>query len=164
MKSTTVHLNKRACGRSVNSGCSSVTFPSGGSYTQVCGRARGYQFYRTDTFCTACGNDINDAYVDGLSITRGSPRKHIRSFDSGHHEKSSGNGHPNQCPCTAPGYNSQYKASSIDNDYHCDSGVGYWARNKTAWEYPLWDGEGCTLSDNTCCQRFGWFHKRGLPH
>ena len=152
-------MNKRACGRNVSTGCSSVTFPSGGSYTHVCGRARGYQFYRTGAFHAKHGNTINDPYVDGLSITRGSPRKHIWSYASGRRERSHGNGHPQQCPCTAPGYNSQYKASFIGNDYYCDSGFVYWARNITAWKDPLWDGEGCTLPGNTCCQRFGWFHK-----
>ena len=41
-KVTNSALNKRACGRRVITGCSSVTFPSGGNYTQVCGCARGY--------------------------------------------------------------------------------------------------------------------------
>ena len=154
-------LNKRACGRSVSKGCSSVTFPSGGNYTHVCGRARGYQFYTTDAFRAVRGNGINEAYVDGLSITRGSPRKHIWTYASGHHEKSSGNGHPYQSPCTADGYNPRHKASFIGNDYYCESAFVDNARSEIAWENTLWDGEGCTLPENTCCRRsqFGWFHK-----
>ena len=143
----------------MNTGCSSVTFLSGGSYTHVCGLARGYQFYTTDAFRAFHGNSINNPYVDGLSITRGSPRKHIWSYASGYEEKSSGNAQAYQCPCTAQEYNSQYKASFVGNDYYCDSGFVDRRRNEIAWGNPLWDGEGCTQSVNTCCQRLGWFHK-----
>ena len=34
---------------------------------------------------------------------------------------------------------------------------------RIAWEDPLWDGEGCTQPNNTCCQRSGWFHKEVPP-
>ena len=48
------------CGR-VNTGyltCDSVTFPvSGGDYTRVCGRIKGYQYRDTDAF---------EAYDDGV--------------------------------------------------------------------------------------------------
>ena len=156
---TSSTLNKRACGRSVNGGCSSVTFPSGGSYTHVCGRARGYQHKTTDAFRAFNGNSINDAYVDGLSITRGSPRKHIWTYAAGLQEKEySRGGYGYECPCAIPTYASQYKASFVGNDYYCESGFVTF-ESKTAWEDPLWDGEGCTQSVNTCCQRFGWFHK-----
>ena len=72
----------RACGRPVNSGgsCSSVHYPSNGiSYSQICGRVVGYQYGSTDAVDTVYGNisDINSYYVDGVSITRGSPRQHV---------------------------------------------------------------------------------------
>ena len=152
-------LNKRACGRSVSTGCSSVTFPSGGNYTHVCGRARGYQFYSTDAFRAFSGNGINNAYVDGLSITRGSPRKHIWTYAVGYQEKAyAGGGFGFECPCAIPTYPSHFKASFVGADYYCESGFVTYER-RTVWEDPLWDGEGCTQSANTCCQRFGWFHK-----
>ena len=152
-------LNKRACGRNVSTDCSSVSFPSGGSYTHVCGRARGYQFYSTDAFRAYSGNSINDPYVDGLSITRGSPRKHIWTYAAGLQEKEHADGRLGfECPCAVPNYPSQFKASFVADDYYCESGF-VTADSRTAWEDPLWDGEGCTESVNTCCQRFGWFHK-----
>ena len=80
----------RACGRATSSvgSCTSVQFPSNGiSYSQVCGRVVGYQYVSTDAVYPgnyAGGpygsvidpnhNDINSYYVDGVSITRGSPR------------------------------------------------------------------------------------------
>ena len=152
-------LNKRACGRSVNIGCSSVTFPSGGSYTHVCGRARGYQFRTTDAFRAFEGNGINDAYVDGLSITRGSPRKHIWTYAVGFQERELGRGSGVECPCAIPTYASQFKASFVGDDYYCESGFAITLKSRIGWEDPLWDGDGCTQSVNTCCQRFGWFHK-----
>ena len=72
--------NQRACGRSTNMGCSSVTYTAGGSYTNNCGRVRGYQFYSPNAFEGRHGNLINDPYVDGISITRGSPRQHVWTY------------------------------------------------------------------------------------
>ena len=75
----------RACGRATSNGgsCVSVQFPSNGiSYSQVCGRVVGYQYASTDAIDPSHGNseshnDINSYYVDGVSITRGSPRQHV---------------------------------------------------------------------------------------
>ena len=83
-------LNKRACGRSVNTGCSSVTFPSGGSYTQVCGLARGY--HTTDGLHRFHNEGIDEAYIDGLAITRGRPRVHIWAYAAGLQEEEYGGG------------------------------------------------------------------------
>ena len=73
----------RACGRPVTSSgsCVSVQFPSNGiSYSQVCGRVTGYQYNSPDDVDTHAGsnhNNLNGDYVDGVSITRGSPRQHV---------------------------------------------------------------------------------------
>ena len=67
--------NQRACGRSTDKGYSSVTYPAGGSYTNICGRVRGYQFKTPNAFEGLRENLINDSYVDSISITRGSPRQ-----------------------------------------------------------------------------------------
>ena len=72
----------RACGRPDSSGgsCSSVQYPSNGiSYSQICGRVVGYLYGPTDAVDTVYGNisDINSYYVDGVSITHGSPRQHV---------------------------------------------------------------------------------------
>ena len=83
----------RGCGRATSSGgsCVSVQFPSNGiSYSQVCGRVVGYQYKSTDGAYPgnyankAYGNvirqshkDINSCYVEGVSITRGTPRQHV---------------------------------------------------------------------------------------
>ena len=94
----------RACGRPDSSGgsCSSVQYPSNGiSYSQICGRVVGYQYGTPNAVDTVYGNisDINSYYVDGVSITRGSPRQHVWTlmaglFDS-HYRDSN-------CPCNTP--------------------------------------------------------------
>ena len=145
-------LNKTACGRTVDVGCSSLTFPSGGSYTHVCGRARGYRFHSTDGFLRyGGGTRIDDTYVDGLSITRGSPRKHIWSYAAG----------LNGCRCFSQ-ESEHYRPTFVGNDYYCEWG-DTWHYERIAWENPLWDGEGCKQPENTCCQRSGWFHKEVSP-
>ena len=69
----------RACGRQHSSGgsCDSVIFSTNGaSYSQICDRVIGYQWGSPDAF--GAGNDpIDTYYVEGISITRGSPRQHI---------------------------------------------------------------------------------------
>ena len=149
----------RACGR-YTSGCVSVTYPSHDiSYSQVCGRVIGYQQGSTDAiFSQSIG--IDDAYVDGVSITRGHPRQHIWTFIAGLQENSFYSNGIHECPC-AP--NSPVTpASFIGDDYFCESG------NPVAWDYttfhyadPLWDGKQCGLIEQECCNTPGipWFHK-----
>ena len=62
-----------------NIGCYSTTFSTNRvSYQRVCGRVRGYQKGTTGAFLA--GGDIDDSYVDGLSITHGSPCQHIWTY------------------------------------------------------------------------------------
>ena len=75
----------RACGKTNSSGgCVSVQFPSNGiSYSQICGRVTGYQYHSPDAFATTGPVNIDSYYVDGVSITRGSPRQHVWSLANG---------------------------------------------------------------------------------
>ena len=79
----------RACGRRNSSvgGCNSVTFSTYDiSYSQVCGRVLGYQYWSPDAISNIHGdgidpiashNSIDAPYVDGVSITHGSPHQHV---------------------------------------------------------------------------------------
>ena len=71
------NTNKQACGGTVDSGCSSVIFTVDQNYTNICGIVQGYQFYSTNAFDGYSRDTVNDIYVDGISITQGSPRKHV---------------------------------------------------------------------------------------
>ena len=88
----------RACGRPVtNSGsCVGITFSSRDiKYSQVCGKVIGYQDGTTNGAAARhASKDINSAYIDGISLTHGNPRKHIWTLVSGY----TGIG-ASDCPC-----------------------------------------------------------------
>ena len=65
----------------------------------MCGRVVGYQYGSTDavypgrytgetygSVIDSSHNDINSYYVDGVSITRGSPRQHVWTLMAGLNE------------------------------------------------------------------------------
>ena len=70
---------KVMCGTSSYYGCSSHIYPLHGFlYNEIAGAIRGYQKGTTDAFqASSHGKGINDAYVDGISITIGNPRQHV---------------------------------------------------------------------------------------
>ena len=159
----------RACGR-VNSGsgsCQSVQFsPNNISYSQVCGRVVGYQYRSTDAVYSggsSAHNNMNSYYVDGVSITHGSPRKHIWTLMAGLSDTSfyEGVGNTN-CPCSQGSL--QTPQSFIGNDYFCESGnpstQGSW-KSTLYTQDPLWDGKGCGSLEGNCCLAPGlpWFNK-----
>ena len=153
---------KRACGRPTGGpGCASITFPTGGiRYTEVCGRVAGYQYASPDAVDHHIGtghNDINSHYVDGISITHGSPsRQHIWTYMAGVTDSNSAN---YWCPCNEG--SSVAVQEFIGDSYYCESGaVNGWGRQL----YPddvLWDGEQCTGREGPCCQfqDLPWFRK-----
>ena len=158
----------RACGRPVSSGpsCTSpLKFPTNGiSYSEVCGRVTGYQYNSPDavsTFYTPISehNDINSYYVDGVSITRGSPRQHVWTFMGGLLE-SYYNG--NNCPCSNSPGGFQQIQSFVGSDYYCESGnpTTYWTQQLYTAD-PLWDGQGCVDQEEGCCSDsdLPWFHR-----
>ena len=148
----------RACGRPASSsgGCqTSVQFLTYGvPYSEVCGRVTGYQYRVPEAFNNNVG--INSYYVDGVSLTHGSPRKHIWSFAAGMQENLQ---HSSNCPCS-PG-STRIPPAFVGNDYFCESGCPGHAVN-VLYPDPLWDGEGCGSLETVCCQAAGlpWFHKR----
>ena len=136
----------RACGRPVSSGASrpSQIFPISRQYSKVCGRVIGIQVGSPDAFNSQ--QDINRRYMDGVSITRGSPHHHIWSYVGSLSEVRRGN---NVCPCDYSG--ATQPPSLVGSNYYCESG------NPTEdWEgqvFPndkLWDGEQCS-HEGTCC-------------
>ena len=167
----------RACGRPVTSSgsCVSVEFPSNGiSYSQVCGRVTGYQWGSTDAVHPARinngqvesnHNDINSYYVDGVSITHGSPRQHVWTFMGGIQEETFGDGSFN-CPCSQVSTQNSTLQSFIGDDYFCESGnpsteSGSWQRILYTSD-PLWDGDGCSSLESNCCTAhpsLPWFNK-----
>ena len=150
----------RACGRPVtNSGsCVGITFPSRDiKYSQLCGKVIGYQDGTTDGAAAFyASKDINSAYIDGISLTHGNPRKHIWSLVSGY----SGTLYTD-CPC---GSHTPYPVPSfVGSHYYCEAGCHNSSPSYTTLytSDPLWDGKGCGSTETTCCQRtlIPWFYR-----
>ena len=146
----------RSCSHSGDAGCSSVNYSTFGiNYTQVCGRAIGYQHDTADAFGAYRGHtDIDSPYVDGLSITYDTPRRHLWTYAAGQTEDLSA---PWNCPC-APG--GRQPPSFVQDHYYCESGNVGGVEDRWFTEDPLWDGEGCPTG-NTCCDppNLPWFNR-----
>ena len=132
-------IDSRSCVRPSVSGCVSNYFTTGDlEYDRVCGRADGIGFRTPDSYRLTHTTDrdswsIDDPYVDGLSVTHGSPRQHIWTFVADY------------TPLRPVGISPPY----VGDDYFCDaSGDGN-----------LWDGVDCPGS--ACCAFSSppWFHK-----
>ena len=75
-------------------GCTSVFFSTGGlSYSAVCGRITGRAGGARLVDALSFQSDIDDPYVDGVSITYSTPRTHIWTFALGGRL-------PTRCPCS----------------------------------------------------------------
>ncbi len=154
---------------SINRGWTSVIFSTSSiSYTSVCGKVIAYQYSSTDAFN---GHPIYSAYVDGVSLTHGSPRDHIWTFASALDELVPGGpnsgGPANSCPCIRNDLVNRSSAripSFVGDDYFCDTGSQDPIQHGVFYSAnPLWDGAGCgPLS--TCCSFNNppWFYKQ-LP-
>ena len=146
-----------------NSGCSSTIFTTQGvEYSKVCGKVIGYQYHNPNGFGpTKYGSPrINQPYVDGVSITHGSPRQHIWTFAAAHDAAFDAGmaGEHTACPCihssrTFDGIIPSY----VGNSYYCETGSHTQRQQRHYFDDPLWDGEGCE-GENECCDRGGpWF-------
>ena len=77
----------RMCGKTnetlqYGSGCSSVYFSTYNiSFSHICGRIIGHQFGTPDAFSNYFQyTRIEDPYVDGVVITRGTDKEHVWTF------------------------------------------------------------------------------------
>lgn len=126
------------------------------SYTQVCGRVKSYQIGRTTAFFpSSLHPTLNDEYLDGVSITRGTPREHVWSFASGYFSSSSPMNTGYLCPCING--SSLAVPSIVGDNYFCDSGTAGEVNFRVFYgDNPLWDGAGCE-DGNECCARGPYF-------
>ena len=141
----------RVCGRrSSTASCEGLTYSTGSEqYDQVCGMIIGYQIGTPDAFLNALSRSVDTYYLDGVSMTHGSPRQHIWSFANGLSEV---NSHPmSTCPCVA-GSSSNNIPSFVGRNYFCETGIT--SGHVTSIFYPngdpLWDGQGCGPT-SFCC-------------
>ena len=95
---------RRSCARPSSAGYNScnysVMFPTQGiQYSQVCGRIIGYQVGQPQAFILGENRTIDGRYVDGVSLTYGSPRQHIWTFANALDEAGASND-ASRCTCT----------------------------------------------------------------
>ena len=123
----------RSCFASTPTTCPGTVFSTPGwTYNQICGRAIGYSIGSADAFADFYNlrSRINGPYVDGVSVTRGSPRQHVWSFAAGHSFR---------CPCDNQDRSfAPLPASFVGNNYFCDGN----------YNGALWDAMNCTTN---CC-------------
>ena len=149
-----VQSGKHLCARKVTaSGCSSVDYQTQGiSYNEVCGKVIGYQYASTDG---ATGRTtIDGPYIDGVSLTHGSPRQHVWTFISALTENTAVNTR-STCYCANRNQRGPTPPSFVGQDYFCDTGSRRWIDGDRTASYhfynsPLWDGAGCGPT-NECC-------------
>ena len=157
----------RACGRptTCSGSCASVKFTTLGNYTEVCGRVIGYQYGvhgGINPYGHADTYRLNQTYVDGISLTRGSPHQHIWTFITARNEVSddiSDNRH--SCPCVFPDPVASLLPSFLGDDWFCESGSSATTTDGQFYNSdPLWDGEQCGPLE-PCCNTKGqpWLHK-----
>ena len=124
---------ERSCA-SPSCGTSVFYSVNGIPYKRVCGRATGFAITSPDAFLGR-NNGIDGAYLDGVSVTHGSPRQHIWSFGAGH-GLSFG---LYRCPCDNPDRGqAPLPPSFVGNNYFCDGDENQ----------DLWDAMNCTTN---CC-------------
>ena len=136
----------RACGRPVSTVQSAPArfYSTNRWYSKVCGRITAIQVASPDGFRPV--DSIDSFYMDGVSITYGSPRNHIWTFAGSYSETAT---NLNACPCDSQ-FGTQPQ-SFVGDNYYCESG------NPTlSWQnqiFPndkIWDGEQCS-HEGTCC-------------
>ena len=129
--------------------CPGTLYPVSRQYGRVCGRVIGYQFGSTDAFHSRSSN-IDQAYVDGISITHGRPRNHIWTYAAASSSKKSCSSRT--CPCSSS--NSALPPLFVGSNYYCESahdgGGNCFVNNVFFPNDPLWDGQQCD-NEGTCC-------------
>ena len=147
-----LNSSSRLCGKSaLNVSCSSTFYESGGEYSRVCGRVRGYQLRATDAFYKASVG-IDDHYVDGVSLTHGprGNRTHVWTFAASFGEIYSGSALLCFCQCVTT--QAPSPPLFVGNDYFCESGLNSQhvpGRSTFYLDDPLWDSQNCVSS---CCR------------
>ena len=148
------NIDHGLCGTSSSSYCLSTFYSSIGiNYTKVCGQVQGYRYKYAVGFGYGVDN-IEDYYLDGISITKGSPRQHIWTYAIGHDEHGTSS---LNCPCNT-GYNSNAKPEFVGNHYYCESAP---TSDSLYVSDPLWDGQHCNGLEGPCCNstKLPWFMK-----
>ena len=137
--------------------CDATIFDTGGEYSRVCGRVRGYGESESQGFLSSAS--IDNAYVEGVSVTYNDTtgtRQHVWTFAAGltSVDISSlvGSRTAWVCPCVDGATSTT--PSFVGKDYFCESAYDVSADAQILGEHnlddSLWDGRQCPDSSNCC--------------
>ena len=149
----------RVCARPTSTvgSCPSAVYPVNYQYRKVCGRVIGYQFGSPDAFPNP-ETTIDEPYLDGVSITHGTPRTHVWSYAAGASETGSCNSYT--CPCSN---GNKAPPSFVGDNYYCESAyTGDCFTLDVLTDDLLWDGQQCN-NEGMCCTGANtppWFSMR----
>ena len=164
---------KKVCRSGSTNECHSTIFTTyNTSFYKICGQVRGYQKGYTNAFGIVAGDSIDVAYVDGVSITLGNPRKHVWTYAIGISDSNLGTS--SYCPCAT--FVAADPPSFVRDHYYCESGDNegtYQQTTAPAWNGlggndeeiyytadPVWDGLNCSFSINCCAHPdMPWFSR-----
>ena len=141
-------------------GCVSISAPTAHSYSHICGQVAGYQKGSGNGFGDSFNSSIDKPYLDGISITRGSPKQHVWSYIIGVQENYLPDDLRYICPCNNASL--MQVPSYVGSDYYCESGCpGMLDFFTIHFQDVLWDGQQCGLIETACCAppNQPWFHK-----
>ena len=132
----------------------------------MCGYVRGYSNYSVDAFGYRHDRNVSldGNYVDGVSITYGTPPSHIWTYAAGNSETRSTTSLAiviaSDCPCNT-NVNISNVPSYVGSDYYCESGNSGVFQSIWYTSDPLWDVEQCGGMEGPCCNHTGlpWFNK-----
>ncbi|XP_065893581.1 uncharacterized protein [Dysidea avara] len=163
--STIPRSAKRVCkGNGEIAGCYSAHFRiRGQNFNEVYGKVLGYQKGTTTAFNAYYSkkHDIDDTYVDGVSITYGYPRQHLFTYASGYSAGTYRYTYYN-CPCSS--YAGQTPPAFVRDNYYCEAGCPAAPSATTYYtDNMLWDGKDCPVGNSCCAQpEMPYFYRR-LP-
>ena len=159
---------RRSCRRQENEYINSVIFPTHGvNYSQICGRIIAYQYGIPEAFLHynqgSSRYSIDDNFVDGVTISYGTPRNHVWTFACTRAETTTA--FKQTCSCSNIFVDPGIEIPPwVGQDYFCETGIVHSVQEATFYsDDPLWDGRGC--GDTSECCSFNnppWFCKR-LP-
>ena len=116
--------------------------------------------HHMDGFEKAGNCTLNDTYIDGISFTHGSLRRHLWNYAVGESQQP---GAIEPCPCSMNRTAIRVKVPNYvgNHFYSIVRASGFVSRFEkcNVWEDPLWDRSGCFRVGNQCCARYGWFNR-----
>ena len=131
--------------------CQSLYYQPTSLVKRMYGRIYGIQIGTPDVRDNAGG--INDAYVDGVSLTYGNAgsRSHIWTFYCTLTDTN------NDCPCSSNP--ARTTPDFVRDNYFCESGTSETDNFGTYVNDPLWDAANCLLDQAPCCNTGPWFYR-----